>query len=185
MNRQNILVFRGTRAASLAIKRRMLIFLHNLLSCSPNFRPIEIIREAFLRIGGVVFGSKLSVGDNFFYLNGRNLRFGKDCTLGHFCHFYDWCPIKIGDRLFCSNQLTVVSASHDPITYESTAGPVTIGNNVWIGINVTVVGPVTIGDNVVIGAGSVVLKDIPSNAIAAGVPAKVIRMKPQTAISHD
>jgi|GEM_PF-1833824 len=185
MNRQNILLFRGTRAASLAIKRRMLTFLYNLLSCSPNFRPIEMAREAFLRISGIAFSSKLSVGDNFFYLNGRNLRFGNDCTLGHFCHFYDWFPINIGDRLFCSNQLTIVSASHDPITYESTAGPVTIGNNVWIGINVTVVGPVTIGDNVVIGAGSVVLKDIPSNAIAAGVPAKVIRFKSQLPISND
>jgi acetyltransferase-like isoleucine patch superfamily enzyme len=68
---------------------------------------------------------------------------------------------------------------------EDRPGPITIGNNVWIGINATIVGPVTIGDNAVIGAGSVVLKDIPSNAVAAGVPAKVIRFKFQLPTSND
>jgi acetyltransferase-like isoleucine patch superfamily enzyme len=51
----------------------------------------------------------------------------------------------------------------------------TIGNNVSLGLNVTIIGKVTIGDNVIIGAGSVVVKDIPSNCVAAGNPAKVIR----------
>ena len=50
----------------------------------------------------------------------------------------------------------------------------TIGNNVYIGPHVSIVGHVTIGDNVTIGAGSVVTKDIPANATAVGVPAKVI-----------
>jgi len=49
-----------------------------------------------------------------------------------------------------------------------------IGNNVWIGRDSTVLKGVTIGNNVVIGAKSVVTKDIPSNCIAAGNPAKVI-----------
>ena len=53
--------------------------------------------------------------------------------------------------------------------------PVTIGNNVWFGANVTVCGGVTIGDNCVIGAGSVVTRDIPAGSLAAGVPCKVIR----------
>ena len=55
------------------------------------------------------------------------------------------------------------------------AKPVTIGNNVWIGGSVTIVPGVTIGDNVTIGAGSVVVKDIPSDCVAAGNPCKVIR----------
>lgn len=53
--------------------------------------------------------------------------------------------------------------------------PISIGNNVYIGINCTILPGVTIGDNVIIGAGSVVTKDIPSNSVAAGVPAKVIK----------
>lgn len=54
-------------------------------------------------------------------------------------------------------------------------GPITVGNNVFIGNNAIILPGVTIGDNVVIGAGAVVSKDIPSNSVAAGLPAKVIR----------
>ena len=53
-------------------------------------------------------------------------------------------------------------------------GKVIIGNNVHIGINSIIMPGVTIGDNVIIGAGAVVTKDIPSNSVAVGVPAKVI-----------
>ena len=54
--------------------------------------------------------------------------------------------------------------------------PATIGDNVYIGPNVCIVEDVKIGNNVTIGAGSVVTKDLPENAIAAGVPAKVINL---------
>ena len=53
--------------------------------------------------------------------------------------------------------------------------PVHIGENVWIGANVTVLPGVTIGDNAVIGANSLVTKDIPANTVAYGSPCKVIR----------
>ena len=53
--------------------------------------------------------------------------------------------------------------------------PVTIGNDCWIGGNVTICPGVTIGDNTVIGTGSVVTKDIPANCVAAGNPCRVIR----------
>ena len=53
--------------------------------------------------------------------------------------------------------------------------PITVGDNVWIGTNVSVLLGVTIGSNTIIGAGSVVNKDIPDGVIAAGNPCKVIR----------
>ena len=53
-------------------------------------------------------------------------------------------------------------------------GKVKIGNNVWLGQNVSILKGVTIGDNVVIGYGSIVTKNIPSNSVAVGSPAKVI-----------
>lgn len=54
-------------------------------------------------------------------------------------------------------------------------GKITVGNNVFIGMYSLILPGVTVGDNVIIGAGSVVSKDIPSNVVAAGVPAKPIR----------
>ena len=51
----------------------------------------------------------------------------------------------------------------------------TIGNHVQLGANVNILGDITIGDNVIIGAGSVVVKDVPSNCVVAGNPAKIIR----------
>lgn len=53
--------------------------------------------------------------------------------------------------------------------------PIVIGNNVYIGNNVIILPGVTIGNNVIIGAGAVVSKNIPSNSVAVGVPAKVIK----------
>jgi serine O-acetyltransferase len=50
-----------------------------------------------------------------------------------------------------------------------------VGNNVYIGAGAKLIGPINIGDNVIIGANAVVVNDIPSNSVAVGVPAKVIK----------
>jgi maltose O-acetyltransferase len=55
------------------------------------------------------------------------------------------------------------------------ASEIRIGNDVWLGANVTVLPGVTIGNNVVVGAGAVVSKDIPDNSLALGVPARIVR----------
>lgn len=56
-------------------------------------------------------------------------------------------------------------------------GRPTLGNNVSLGANVTIIGDVHIGNNVTIGAGSVVVKDLPDNCVAVGNPARVIKIK--------
>ena len=56
------------------------------------------------------------------------------------------------------------------------AKPVTIGNDVWIGGNVTILPGVAIGNNVIVAAGAVVTKDVPDNCVVGGVPAKVLRI---------
>lgn len=75
----------------------------------------------------------------------------------------------------------IYTAGHalDPVLrqeYQAEFGaPVTIGDNVWIGANTSILPGVTIGDHVVIGAGSVVTKDIPANSLAVGNPCHVVR----------
>lgn len=58
-------------------------------------------------------------------------------------------------------------------TEEERKGVATIGNSVYIGPGVKIVGRINIGNNVAIGANAVVTKDIPDNAVVAGVPAKI------------
>ena len=56
-------------------------------------------------------------------------------------------------------------------------GSPTIGNNVEIAVGAKVIGNVTVGDNAVIAPNSVVIKDVPANAIVSGIPARIIKMK--------
>ncbi|MCM0647410.1 serine O-acetyltransferase [Clostridium swellfunianum] len=74
----------------------------------------------------------------------------------------------IGDNCTISQNVTIGGRSG------LTELPI-IGNNVYIGAGAVILGNVKIGNNVVIGANAVVIKDIPDNAVAVGVPAKVIK----------
>ena len=76
---------------------------------------------------------------------------------------------SIGENFQFRNGLTIGNKANDNSLVA------TIGHNVTVGANVVIIGKINIGNNVIIGAGSVVVKDIPSNSIAAGNPAKVIK----------
>jgi acetyltransferase-like isoleucine patch superfamily enzyme len=62
---------------------------------------------------------------------------------------------------------------------DSDCAPVTIGDDVWIGLRVIILKGVTIGDGAIIAAGAVVTKDVPPMTIAAGNPAKIVKKLPQ------
>jgi acetyltransferase-like isoleucine patch superfamily enzyme len=177
--------FKGLRGSLFYLTRRALLATVNALAMDPSYRPSQEFRNFLLRLLGYKIGEGAQISEQFFILNCGNVAVGSGARIGTHARIYNFSPIKIGINFLASHGLTIISGTHDPITLDDRPGPVDIGNNVWIGINATIIGPVTIGDNVVIGAGSVVLKDIPSNAIAAGVPAKVIRFKSQISISND
>lgn len=89
--------------------------------------------------------------------------------------------IKIGDNVEITSNVTILCHDYAWSVFKQLYGEiigsnkkVVIGNNVFIGVNSIILAGVTIGDNCVIGAGSVVTRDIPSNTVAVGNPAKAI-----------
>lgn len=113
--------------------------------------------------------------NNKFRTTSNNLRVGKNVGLADTL-ILSYAPVFIGDNCSFSYRNVLITSTHDFSDFSKViVKPITIGNNVWITTNVTVLPGVTIGDNTVIGAGSVVTSDIPSGVFAAGNPCKVIK----------
>ncbi|MFC4554901.1 sugar O-acetyltransferase [Georgenia faecalis] len=110
---------------------------------------------------------------------GKNLTLGKGVFINMGCTFQDAGGITIGEGTLIGHGSTVVTVNHavDPERRgDMIPAPVVIGRQVWLGARVTVVPGVTIGDGAIVAAGAVVTKDVPANAVVAGVPARLIRM---------
>ena len=119
---------------------------------------------------GVLRDMGVRVGEGCRILDSPEAIFGSEPYL---CRLGDHVTLTSGVRLVSHDGGVWVFRDQYPDI--DVFGPITIGDNVFIGVNTTVLPGVTIGDNVVVGAGSVVTKDIPSNSVAAGVPARVVR----------
>jgi acetyltransferase-like isoleucine patch superfamily enzyme len=110
---------------------------------------------------------------------GKNLTLGRGVFINLGCRFQDTGNITIGDGTLIGHGSTLTTLNHhiDPDRRaDMIPTPIRIGRKVWLGAAVTVVPGVTIGDGAIVGAGAVVTRDVPANAIVAGVPAKLIRM---------
>ena len=86
--------------------------------------------------------------------------------------------VFIGENCLIAPGVKIISADHDVSSPERgwvQEKPIQIGSDCWIGTNAVILPGVTIGNKVIIGAGSIVTKDVPSDTIAAGNPAKVIQ----------
>lgn len=105
-----------------------------------------------------------------------NVRIGKNVYINSGALFMAAGGIIIGDDTQIAANVQLISNNHDlDHRMVITCKPVTIGRNVWIGAGATILPGVSIGDNSVVGAGSVVTKDVPSDTIVAGNPARFIR----------
>jgi len=136
--------------------------------------------EGRVALLGEIFGKPCDawIEPPFYFCYGRHISLGKGTYINVNCNFIDDGLITIGDAVMFGPAVTIATVGH-PINpnyreYMYTA-PVTIEDNVWVGANVTICPGVTIGKNSVIGAGSVVVHDIPANAIAVGNPCRVLR----------
>ncbi|OPA80608.1 hypothetical protein BVG16_04540 [Paenibacillus selenitireducens] len=105
----------------------------------------------------------LSVGDNVFFNYGLDI----GCTKS----------IRIGSNTIIGPMVNMIDTNFHPVDADdrSESKDIVISDNVWIGRGALILPGVTIGRNTVIAAGSVVTRDIPSNVLAGGTPAKVIR----------
>lgn len=154
----DLIAIKDQIALDLPLTLQLLFHLHNN----------RYFRNVFYHRIGVIKSALIGwyrPGDRYFTI-------GKSCYIGKsfwFAHPYATiiAANSIGDNFRCIHCTTLGNTDE---------GRPTIGDNVSLGANVTIIGPVTIGNNVTIAAGAVVVKDIPDNCVVAGVPAKIIRL---------
>lgn len=139
--------------------------------------PEEIV-EIFSELTGKEIDKSFRLFPPFYTDCGKNITIGKNVFINAGCKFQDQGGIRIGDGCLIGHNVIITTLNHveEPLQRQSIIPkPVEIGKNVWIGANVTIIPGVTIGDNAIIGAGSVVVKNIPSNTVAVGNPCKVVK----------
>ena len=109
---------------------------------------------------------------------GAKTVLGQECTISAFKH------VSIGRECILADRVMLIDFDHGVVDVERPIRlqgiykrDVVVGDNCWIGYGVCVLRGVTIGDNCVLGTSAVITKDVPDNAVVAGVPGRVIRMR--------
>ncbi len=149
---------------------------YNLLTPSDKSARLESLK----RILGHIADDQIIINQPFYCDYGKQISVGRRFFANFNLTILDEAAVTIGNDCFIGPNVGIYTACHstNPIERNSRnewAKPVKIGNNVWIGGNVTILPGVSIGDNVTIGAGSVVTKDIPNNVVAVGNPCSIIK----------
>lgn len=148
--------------SNIGVKSKFIVLLFRILSCSnSNFFgkiltfPLFILYKLLVDIfWGVELPPKTNVGVGLKITHAKNITIHPLCCIGENVHIRH--GVTIGNlKSGCSDV---------PL----------VGDNVDFGCNSSVLGKITISDNVVVGAHSLVLKDINSNSVVVGVPAKVV-----------
>lgn len=163
-------------------KARSLLLLYNSSDSKDAEGRLSILNDLFAHIEVGVwieapffcdYGENISIGEHTFvntncmFLDDNLIKIGKNGLIGPYVQIYTAThPLIASQRIYNSNKGT---------RYKTSAMPVNIGNNVWIGGNSVIMPGVSIGNNVTVGAGSVVTKDIPDNKLALGNPCKIIK----------
>lgn len=139
---------------------------------------------------GVVFGERCTVG-RFAYIApsnpllgepGEGLRVGDRSNIGPYSYIGCSGFIEIGSNVMMGPRVNLMSENHNFTNTETpmaqqgvTREFIKIEDDVWIGVNSTILAGVTIGRGAIIAAGSVVTKDVAPFTVVAGAPARVIR----------
>ena len=143
---------------------------------------LEVARGATLELGRwswVGHGCKIRSHEGTISIGAKSV-LGQECTISSFQH------VSIGRECVIADRVMLIDFDHGMVEVDRPIRlqgiykrDVRVGNNVWMGYGACVLRGVTIGDNAIVGTSSVVTKDVPDNAVVAGAPAKLIRMRPR------
>jgi acetyltransferase-like isoleucine patch superfamily enzyme len=141
---------------------------------------LEIGRDAVLRVGRwawIGHGSKIRVHEGEVSIGAKTV-IGQDCTLSAYQR------IAIGRECILADRVMLIDFDHGVVEVDRPIRQqgiykrdVEVGHNVWMGYGACVLRGASIGDNSVVGTSAVVTRSAPANAVLAGVPARVIRMR--------
>ena len=134
----------------------------------------RILRDLFGAGGDTVW-----MQPPFYCDYGANIHLGTRVFFNFNCIVLDVCEVRIGDYTLFGPGVQILTPLH-PLDHElrrkqEFGKPIEIGSDVWVGGGALILAGVRIGSRAVIGAGSVVTRDIPDGAFAAGNPCRVIR----------
>lgn len=128
------------------------------LYLSEHYFPARLISQVARTATGIEIHPGATIGKGFFIDHGMGVVIGETTEIGNNCSIYQGVTLGGTGK--------DVGKRHP-----------TLGNNVMVGAGAKVLGPFTIGDNTKIAAGAVVLKEIPDESTAVGVPARVVRQQ--------
>jgi acetyltransferase-like isoleucine patch superfamily enzyme len=141
---------------------------------------LEIGRGAVLRLGRwcwIGHGTKIRVHEGECEIGAKTVM-GQECTISAFQH------VAIGRECIIADRVMLIDFDHGVVETERPIRlqgiykrEVDVGSNCWIGYGACILRGASIGDNAIVGTNSVVTKDLPDNAVAAGAPARVLRMR--------
>ncbi len=167
------------RLAWLKLRFRGRLVTDGLCFVGPGVR-LEIGRGAKLHLGRwswLGHGTKIRVHEG-------EVRVGAKTVLGQECTISAFQRVSIGRECVIADRVMLIDFDHGTVEVERPIRlqgiykrDVEVGHNCWIGYGVCILRGVTVGDNCILGTSSVVTRDVPDNAVAAGVPARVIRMR--------
>ncbi|RZU19280.1 transferase family hexapeptide repeat protein [Kribbella rubisoli] len=146
---------------------------------------VRLSEDVYVAESAAVYCDELTMGERSYiaahaYVTG-SITLGSDSTINPFSAVRG--KVMIGDGVRIGAHTSLLAFNHgtapgQPIFKQPhTALGITIGDDVWIGSNVTILDGVTVGPHTIIGAGAVVTKNIPANSVAAGNPARVLRSR--------
>ena len=140
----------------------------------------EIGRDAVVRLGRwswIGHGSKIRAHEGEVSIGAKTVM-GQECTISSFQR------VSIGRECIVADRVMLIDFDHGVVEQERPIRlqgiykrDVRVGSNCWIGYGACLLRGVTVGDNCVIGTNTVVTKDVPDNAVVAGAPARVLRMR--------